>query len=217
MQIKSSKTEILANIRLALQQKTEQPFPAETASNTALLEPLLEPLDDDLALKFAERLVLTNGKLIYCESVEELATYLISLIRVHNWRHVYTWEKDIQNFLQRYDIREGRIGKQLERSEVGLTTCEALIARTGSVLLSSQQGSGRSLSIFPPVHIVLAHTNQLFYDLDDALKMLPTWYGNKMPSMLTIASGPSRTADIEKTLVQGAHGPKELYVFLLNK
>jgi L-lactate dehydrogenase complex protein LldG len=217
MQIKSSKNEILTNIRLALQQKTMQPFPSENTQNSTQNAALLEPLDDDLAFKFAERLLLTNGKLIFCENTKELATYLISLIRENNWRHIYTWEKDIQDFLQRHDIREGRIGKQLERSEVGLTTCEALIARTGSVLLSSQQGSGRSLSIFPPVHIVLAHTEQIYYDLDDALKMLPEWYGNQMPSMLTLASGPSRTADIEKTLVQGAHGPKELYVFLLNK
>lgn len=213
MQIKSSKVEILTNIRLALQQKTEQPFPKEMANTSALLE----PLDDDLAFKFAERLLLANGKLIFCENVKELARNLVSLIRKNNWRHVYAWEKDIQDFLHRYDIREGRIGKQLDRSEVGLTTCEALIARTGSVLLSSAQASGRSLSIFPPIHIVLAHTDQLYYDLDDALKMLPTWYDKKIPSMLTIASGPSRTADIEKTLVQGAHGPTELYVFLLNK
>jgi L-lactate dehydrogenase complex protein LldG len=75
--------------------------------------------------------------------------------------------------------------------------------------------AGRRLSIYPPVHIVLAYTSQIVLDLKDGFKLLKTRYGNQLPSMITTVTGPSRTADIEKTLVKGAHGPKELFVFLL--
>jgi L-lactate dehydrogenase complex protein LldG len=146
-----------------------------------------------------------------------MAENLKILIKDKGWRHLYVWEKDLQDFLQRHDIREGRIGKQLDRAEVGLTTCEALIARTGSILLSSRTASGRTLSIFPPVHIVLAHRGQVVYDISAALEQATKQSGYKLPSMLSITTGPSRTADIEKTLVLGAHGPKELYVLFLDR
>jgi L-lactate dehydrogenase complex protein LldG len=66
------------------------------------------------------------------------------------------------------------------------------------------------------VHIVLAYTSQLVLDLKDGFKLLKKKYGNNIPSLISTITGPSRTADIEKTLVLGAHGPKELFVFLLD-
>ena len=208
----SDKNTVLRDIRAALQATTAIPYPEERGQ----LSQVFPPPDEDLALLFAERLIEAKGQLIYCESVAELAENLKKLIQINGWRHVYAWEKDIQLFLQTHDIREARIGKQLDRAEVGLTTCEALVARTGSILLSSRQASGRSLSIFPPIHSVLTHHKQLYYDLSEALQATQTHYQNKMPTMLSITTGPSRTADIEKTLVQGAHGPKELYVLFLD-
>jgi L-lactate dehydrogenase complex protein LldG len=62
---------------------------------------------------------------------------------------------------------------------------------------------------------VIAYTSQLVLDLKDGFKLLKEKYPENMPSMVSNITGPSRTADIEKTLVLGAHGPKELYVFLL--
>ena len=101
-------------------------------------------------------------------------------------------------------------------AEVGFTLCEALIARNGSILLSNAGMAGRRLSIYPPIHIVLAYTSQLVPDLKDGFKLIKSRYGNQLPSMISNVTGPSRTADIEKTLVLGAHGPKELFVFLLD-
>jgi len=98
---------------------------------------------------------------------------------------------------------------------VGITYCEALVARNGSVLVSNGTAAGRRLSIYPHIHIVIAYTSQLVLDLKDGFKVLKEKYPENMPSMVSNITGPSRTADIEKTLVLGAHGPKELYVFLL--
>jgi len=98
--------------------------------------------------------------------------------------------------------------------QAGITGCEFLIARTGSVVVSSASLSGRQMNVFPPVHIVLAHISQLVNLPEDALIAMQEKYGITLPSTISTITGPSRTADIEKTLVLGAHGPKEFIVFL---
>jgi L-lactate dehydrogenase complex protein LldG len=70
--------------------------------------------------------------------------------------------------------------------------------------------------VYTPVHICIAFTSQLVYDIKDGLVKLQQKYKNNLPSMITLATGPSRTADIEKTLVVGVHGPKEVYLFLVD-
>jgi L-lactate dehydrogenase complex protein LldG len=82
--------------------------------------------------------------------------------------------------------------------------------------MSAAQQSGRTVSVYAPIHICIAYTNQLVYDIKDALQLLKDKYAGNIPSLITFASGPSRTADIEKTLVTGVHGPKEVYLFLVD-
>ncbi|RYZ18472.1 MAG: lactate utilization protein B/C, partial [Chitinophagaceae bacterium] len=67
-----------------------------------------------------------------------------------------------------------------------------------------------------PVHVCIAYTSQLVYDIKDGLERMKEKYGDSIPSMITLATGPSRTADIEKTLVVGVHGPKEVYCFVVD-
>jgi L-lactate dehydrogenase complex protein LldG len=100
----------------------------------------------------------------------------------------------------------------LEACDVGITECDALIAQTGSVVLSSRRAGGRALSILPPHHVVLARRDQLVPDLPAAFELLKAEYGENLPSMISFITGPSRTGDIERTLVLGAHGPKKLTV-----
>ncbi|MBM3403930.1 MAG: hypothetical protein FJY10_03470, partial [Bacteroidetes bacterium] len=76
--------------------------------------------------------------------------------------------------------------------------------------------AGRRIFVYPPTHIVVAYASQLVPDIRQALQKIKKKYRSEMPSMISLISGPSRTADIEKTLVMGAHGPKELYVFLID-
>ena len=103
----------------------------------------------------------------------------------------------------------------MNSAKIGITRCEFLIARLGSIIISSKQ-DGRRINIYPEVHIVLALASQLVPDLKDALKSIRKKYADGLPSMISVITGPSRTADIEKTLVMGAHGPKELYVFFID-
>ena len=104
----------------------------------------------------------------------------------------------------------------LANCDVSITLCEHLVARTGTIVLSSQQLSGRASSVYAPIHICIAYTHQLVYDLADSLVQFKK-ESEFMPSMISYATGPSRTADIEKTLVVGVHGPKEVYCFLVDK
>src|SRR5690606_481178 len=105
--------------------------------------------------------------------------------------------------------------KDFKEAEAGITACEALIARSGSVLVSNGNGGSRQLTIYPSIHIVVAYASQLVMDIKDGLAGMQTRYGTALPSVISVVTGPSWTADIEKTLVLGAHGPKELYVFLI--
>ncbi|MCL2326910.1 MAG: LUD domain-containing protein [Bacteroidetes bacterium] len=101
-------------------------------------------------------------------------------------------------------------------AKISITTCEALSARTASVAVSAAQGIGRRAFAAPETHIVIAYANQLCADLPEVFAHLEKKYGTDYPSQITIITGPSRTADIEKTLVLGAHGPKKLMVFIIS-
>lgn len=104
---------------------------------------------------------------------------------------------------------------ELESCDAGISECDALIAQTGSVLLTSRSGGGRALSVLPPHHVVVARRSQLLADLPAAYELLHARYGGDWPSFTTLITGPSRTGDIERILVLGAHGPKELTIFIL--
>lgn len=102
---------------------------------------------------------------------------------------------------------------ELEKCPVGISECDALIAQTGSVVVTSRSAGGRALSVLPPHHIVLARREQLVADLPAAFALLKAKYGTNYPSMICFITGPSRTGDIERILVLGAHGPKRLTIF----
>jgi L-lactate dehydrogenase complex protein LldG len=92
---------------------------------------------------------------------------------------------------------------------------ELLVKKLGAILVSSASSSGRALSILPHVHVVVADADQVVPDLGSALALAKARHGDQMPSMLSFITGPSRTGDIERILVLGAHGPKELYLVLV--
>ena len=104
---------------------------------------------------------------------------------------------------------------EVERADVGITGCDALIAQTGSILLNARSAGGRALSVLPPHHIVIARESQLLPDLPSAFEFLKETYKDAYPSFITLITGPSRTGDIERILVLGAYGPRILTIFLM--
>lgn len=206
----TSKEKLLKKIRKALLERRDNPYP-----NLEEL-PLYEPATEMPEIVFAEAFSAVSGQFVFCEDEIQFIESLLNLAEERNWRKIYCWETPLQEMLNKYEYPFFETDKDFELADVGFTLCEALIARNGSILLSNANAAGRRLSIYPNVHIVLAYTSQLVMDLKDGFKLLKNKYSNKMPSMISNITGPSRTADIEKTLVLGAHGPKELFVFLLD-
>lgn len=208
--ITTSKEKLLKKIRKALLEKRDNPYPNLED------QPLYPAIDELLEVVFAQEFAAVSGQFVFCEDELQLIENLLNLAEQHKWHKIYCWEPALRDILTRYDYPFFETAKDFEQAEVGFTLCEALIARNGSILLSNANMAGRRLSIYPPVHIVLAYTSQLVPDLKDGFQLIKTKYGKQLPSMISTVTGPSRTADIEKTLVLGAHGPKELFVFLLD-
>jgi L-lactate dehydrogenase complex protein LldG len=103
----------------------------------------------------------------------------------------------------------------LEQCDASITSCEALVAQTGSVLVTAPGAGGRALSVLPPHHVVIAQRSQLVPDIASALQVVRKKYAPDWPSFMSFITGPSRTGDIERILVLGAHGPKKMTVFLV--
>ncbi len=139
---------------------------------------------------------------------------LAELIKQQGYTKIYCIEPAFVRLLELLSIKPYT---DLPSCDVSITGCEYLVARTGSMVLSSAQISGRSTSVYAPVHICIAFNSQLLYDVKDALSFIKEKYKDNFPSFVTFATGPSRTADIEKTLVTGVHGPKEVYCFLVEE
>ncbi|PKB77684.1 MAG: hypothetical protein BZY70_01430, partial [SAR202 cluster bacterium MP-SInd-SRR3963457-G2] len=103
-------------------------------------------------------------------------------------------------------------------ADIGLTGADYAVAETGSVIVMPRKGMSRLVSVVPPVHLALVRPEDLVESLDDLFLLRRLEYhekGGEMGSYLNFITGPSRTADIEQTLVVGVHGPKEVHLVLL--
>jgi len=166
---------------------------------------------------FKQELEKVSGNCTICDTKDELLKSLFLTFNELKINSIFCIDKELQVILREASIPFTEEPDEFINMEAGFTSCEYLIARLGTVMISSKQVSGRRMNIFPPVHIVLGLTSQLVYDLDEAINKIRDKYQNELPSLITVITGPSRTADIEKTLVLGAHGPKQVFVFLLKE
>ena len=206
-----AKENILKKIRQALSHPVPLPFPQSEGTNS-----VFHPATDDLEIIFAEEFTHLLGKFAFCTDEKDMQSQLDQLIEQKKWTKIFCneekWNAAFSNTID------------LAGCDASITGCEYLIARTGSIVLSAAQQSGRTVSVYAPIHICIAYTDQLVYDIKDGLQLIKEKYARpddkvgqagNMPSLITFATGPSRTADIEKTLVTGVHGPKEVYCFLV--
>jgi L-lactate dehydrogenase complex protein LldG len=205
-----SRQQILDKIRKVSNRK--QPEQAETEfENAAIYKPILP----DAITCFKNELEAISGKCFVVESETELFQTLRKELSDRQISAIYCRDTAISAQLSSFDIPFTNSAEDFEAMTCGITSCEFLIARTGSVLVSSSGASGRQMNVFPPIHIILANSSQMLNYPEDALIAIQKKYSGQLPSTITTITGPSRTADIEKTLVLGAHGPKELIVFIL--
>lgn len=209
MKVSSSKEKILKKIREALSNPVPLPFPKSEGTKS-----VFQPPNEELEILFAKEFTKLLGKFAFCVNEGDAKNQIKKLVSDKKWKNVYCVENEISDLLK--DVPEIN-QSSLPNCDAAITFCNYLIARTGAIVMSSAQQSGRTISAYAPVHICIAYVDQLVFDTRDALKDLKNKYGNNLPSFIIFAAGASRTADIEKTLVVGVHGPKEVYLFLIDK
>lgn len=212
MQESTPREKVLKKIRKALIHKTNAPF-----ANVDTEKSVYAISGDSLEEMFAKAFKKAGGQFIFCENELDFFEKVITLSQEKGWKNFFCWEKKITDLMDQcgfpYKKKED---ENFEEGMVGVTGCEALVARLGSVMISSRQHSGRRLVVIPTTHVVLAYSSQLVREVKDALNLIRSRYQEQFPSLVSAITGPSRTADIEKTLVTGAHGPKEIFVFLVD-
>jgi L-lactate dehydrogenase complex protein LldG len=209
--IENAREQVLKKIRRALLHKTS---PKEEVKDFETN--VFQPSHEDPAFEFAEKFVALGGNFAFCESELDFKVTIKNLIQSRGWSKLACLDSQLIARLSDTMLFEIQ-SPPFEDAEAVITGCEALISFTGGIMVSSRQPYGRSSTILPPIHIVIASPEQLVPDLRTAYAMIKDQYGDALPSMICNISGPSRTADIEKTLVRGAHGPKELFLFLVDE
>jgi L-lactate dehydrogenase complex protein LldG len=210
--LKSSKTreKILGKIRRAVANAPlPMPFPeVEKAFKES-------EFSDEEA--FASAFIKLGGKFVYCYNETDLAENLFALYENNNWKEILCADAKLMEVFNKHELPGiVMMDKGSKEAEVCITSCEAVVGRTGSVIFSSRQFMGRTAPVYYPIHIIVAYSDQAVGDIDAGIELMKQKYGANMPSMINFATGPSRTADIEKTLVVGVHGPAEVYCFYVD-
>lgn len=100
---------------------------------------------------------------------------------------------------------------------VGITGCFCALAETGTLVLMSSAETPSSTHLLPETHVAVVPASRIVAGMEDAFALMRTERGgvaNMMPRAINMVSGPSRTGDIEQTIVLGAHGPYRVHIII---
>lgn len=207
----SSRELILKRIRSELQ--TPVTAPHQETPERPFFAPIENPLE-----RFQQECKANLMELSLTGNAAESANQLVSILGTLPPGEIFVQDHAALRVL----LEDAGVSREIQWSSQGgpreiaqatVSLAEALVAQTGSVFVSAACG-GRGASVVAPCHIVYANTNQLVPDLKTALSNAGRNGIFKNNSFACMISGSSRTADIEKILVQGAHGPIRLAVIL---
>lgn len=219
-----ARTEIMARIREALKTPSSKPhLKAESvgAVGKTWLPEGGETKSESLAL-LSDNLTKLKAQFYPVKNLNQAIDLVKDLASKNKWKNVaYHNHELVTPVAQAVDgvawsVDESFNKEKLEQVDVGLTSCVSIVAQFGTILVSSETSGGRALSILPPAHVVIARVDQVVPDLAACIENVNAHFKGKLPSMLSFITGPSRTGDIERILVLGAHGPKELHLILIS-
>ncbi len=222
--------QVFARIREALRHPAPHFHGADTTGNEVPPSsdavrawlPFVGPSKEEQLALFKENSLALKTEVHLVASLDEAGQILIALAAKENWKQIAAHQEVLalglaeKLTLPRLVTDTGYATADLETCDAGITACDALVAQTGSILITTASAGGRALSVLPPHHIVIARISQIVPDLATALREAHKRYAPNWPSCLSFITGPSRTGDIERILVLGAHGPKRLTVFLIH-
>jgi L-lactate dehydrogenase complex protein LldG len=192
--VEIARDNILQRVRAALRVEAHQPSAPTSA-------PVFAPVSNPGG-RFLEEFAALKGELI--ENAEKLRGFMTGFAKIAT---------DGSDLVGK---TVGEPNASVRECDLGVTGCDCLVAQTGSIIVSTHSAGGRALSVLPPVHLVIARREQIVPDLAAAMALLRKRYDTHWPSTLSVITGPSRTADIEKILVMGAHGPKRLVLYFVD-
>ena len=191
----------------------------EKLSQTMAVPPPV--LDLSLTALFKENLETVDGHCIVVRSGTEVAVAVGEIIRKFQntkllaRRIAISDAEGLEQLVKQSgcDVDEIAVtpsASDVFRFDVGVSRVQAGIAETGTLLLDSSRERHRLVSLVPAVHIALLDGSQIVATLGEALLLLRK--SEQVSPIVTLVTGPSRTADIELTLAIGVHGPQELFV-----
>jgi L-lactate dehydrogenase complex protein LldF len=214
---------ILARVREALKIAAPHPVndaPQSSSSPQQWLPAVGKTLEEQIEL-FRQNAQLLKADFQICPDIQSAIQFLKTLAASEGWKKIGFHDGELTSAvsdalgLPTVKTDGGYALDALESCDAGITECESLIAQTGTVLVSGRRSGGRALSVLPPHHIVLGRRSQMVPDLTVALQKAQEKFANEFPGILSFITGPSRTGDIERILVLGAHGPKRLTILLV--
>jgi L-lactate dehydrogenase complex protein LldG len=182
--------------------------------------PLPGPAAEACRERFRQEFTAIHGEFHEADSHEAGQRWLAQWIAKENLSSPYlaAGNASLERFLApipgvTFITPDGPANERAQAS-LGITQCESLVAESGTIAVSAGL-TGRAGTILPPIHLVIATHDQVVPDLDTSFARLRQRYAEQLPSTMSWITGPSRTGDIEKILVLGAHGPKRLVLLLL--
>lgn len=235
----SAREEILADIRRALHRevKSDAPHRERVNSASSQLDRLVsdikkncEQLRGKLIEQFECELARVGARVHRASTVESAYRYIEQVASVRDaggcigWHNPFIDDMDLPKRLVGRGIKfvseitPGELIREAAAADIGLSGVDYALADTGTLVLVARNGQPRSVSLLPPVHIAVVKPEQVLSGLSDLFPILRSESaGTDLSSAITFITGPSRTADIELTLVVGVHGPQQLHVVLLEK
>lgn len=208
MEDSTNKEKVLKKIRAALMSNT-----IETKDYAVDFDgPIVAETEETLEIQFAKSFTQSGGKFVFCIDENEFLENLQYIISEYEWKSMYCAEPGIQALLSNADISLVDASADLKDVRVAITSCEQLVGKTGSIMVSSLQSTLRVLPFSTQTHIVLAHTSQICSETKDALCFLKQKYGNTLPANFTFIRGNTLLSDnkVDKESL------KEVFVFLID-
>ena len=215
-----ARQEILTSIRTHL--AASAPFDARENYDRPVILSSQSPVSDPIAL-FKQNLESVDGHCIVANGDAEIARALTQIIsalqktKLRAQRIAVSDAPELVRLMHMTDLEIEEFGIAPSASEIfgfdiGISTAQAAIAETGTLVLDSAYERHRLVSLVPPVHIAIVNASKIYTTLNETLSMLRS--SGELSPTVTFITGPSRTADIELTLTIGVHGPQELYVII---
>ena len=216
-----ARQEIFGSIRTHL--AASAPFDARESPVDPPVVLAAQPVASNLIELFQQNLEAVDGHCIIAHSKGEIAGALTQIIsalqktKLRAQRIAISDAPELERLMHMTDLEIEELGITPNASDifgfdVGITSAQAAIAETGTLVLDSAHERHRLVSLVPPVHIAIVDASTIYATLGETLAMLQN--GKELSPAVTFITGPSRTADIELTLTIGVHGPQELYVII---